>query len=157
MATTTQQLVEIALRAVKANIKTGDNFADYVRKHAPKLAETHVSHLYLAFRIVRKPEQYGAALAAIKRGSPEALSKLVKACQRTRGNSAAAPRTPAPARKGASVDARLAAALGLDEAPAAPRARKRRADPAPNIAQAVYDEMVRKALDNARKATRKKD
>jgi hypothetical protein len=154
--TTTQQLVEAAQRAVKAGIDTGDAFADYVRKHAPKLA-TKVSHLYVVFRIVRKPEQYGAALAAIKRGSTESLSKLVKPCQRTRGtNSAAA--TPAPARKArSSVDARLAAALGLDE-PAAPRTRKRRADPAPNIAQAVYDDMVRKATENARKVTtRKKD
>jgi hypothetical protein len=146
MATTTQQLVEIALRAVKANIKTGDNFADYVRKHAPKLAETHVSHLYLAFRIVRKPEQYGAALSAIKAGSTEAMSKLVKACQKTRA-------APAPT-KTKNIDARLAAALGLDGAPR--RAPTKRVSSKANVAHSVYEDMVRKATENARKATRKK-
>jgi hypothetical protein len=146
MATTiAQQLVELAQRAVKAGIKTGDDFASYVLKNAPKLARTNVSYLYLAFRIVRKPEQYGAALSAIKAGSTEAMSKLVKACQKTR----AAPT------KTKNIDARLATALGLDDAPTRRTPTKRVSSKA-NVAHSVYEDMVRKATENARKATRKK-
>jgi hypothetical protein len=147
MATTiAQQLVELAHRAVKAGVKTGDDFADYVRKHAPKLSHSNISYLYLAFRIVRKPEQYGAALSQIKAGSTEAMSKLVKACQKTRGTTT----------KIKDIDARLAAALSIENKTLTKTlAQRRAAKTKSNVAHSVYEDMVRKATENARKAAKK--
>jgi len=151
MATTiSQHLVLLAEKAIKAGIKTGDEFAGYVRKNAPKLAESNVSYLYLTFRIVRKPEQYSAALSEIKKGSTESLSKLVKPGQKARGTSVSKPK----ARD--RLDARLSAALGLDDADdtPAPRTRKRRPDPAPIIADSVFARMVDAAKAQAKKASK---
>jgi hypothetical protein len=155
MATVPQRLIATAEAAKKAGAKTGRETADYFRKHEPALAKDYISHVHLAHKMLRKP-QFGPAIDAVRKGAQGTLSAIAKPYQAApvpRGNGkAGAARAPTPrAAAPAGIDARLAAALGLDEPEAPTRARKRRADPAPHIADAVFEAMVQ----TARKGTKK--
>ena len=168
MSTIPQQLIEIAERAVKSGAKTGKECAAFTRKHAPKLAENHISHLFLAFKMVKKASQFAPAIEQAKAGAAGTLAQLAKPYQ---GTHATARNTPAvrkgyemggyevPARKVAKhpahgapygVDADLANALGLGDAE--PRKGRQRTvvtvNPTrgfkpPNINPEVYEQFAR--------------
>lgn len=153
MATIPQQLIEIAERAVKSGAKTGKECAAFTRKHAPKLADDHISHLFLAFKMVKKAEQFGPAIKAAKAGASGTLAQLAKPYQGAKARPVGkAPALGAPygaTGKGA-IDAQFARALGLVDEPMARSAPRRRRDPAPFIAPAVYDDFY-KEVAKARK------
>jgi len=167
MATIPQQLIEIAERAIKAGSKSGKECAAYTRKHVPDLAANHISHLFLAFKMVKRATQFAPAIEAVKAGAKGTLAQIAKPCQ-----GAASPESPGKAPSGsrrpgkspahglpygAGLDDDLAAALGVptvrrEAAPAMAPTRRRRADPPPQINPDVYTRFAEMVGAKARKA-----
>jgi len=174
MATIPQQLIEIVARAIKAGSKSGKECEAYTREHAPDLATNHISHLYLAFKMHKRAAQFAPAIEAVKAGAKGTLGQIAKPYQK-----ASAPRgtetpgkAPSGSRRatkapehglpyGAGLDDDLAAALGVPTvrreapAPAATPARRRRADPPPQISPDVYAQFAEMLGAKARKADKK--
>jgi len=170
MSTIPQQLIEIAERAIKSGAKTGKECAAYTREHQPKLAKDYISHLFLAFKMVKKAAQFAPAIKAVKEGASGTLAQIAKPYQGASG-----PREPklAPvvanhalvtARRvgkmpelGApyGIDNDLATALGLG---AEPRGKSKQTvvlNPTkfkpPHIADAVFDEVLKTVMKGKKK------
>lgn len=158
MSTIPQQLIEIAERAIKSGAKSGKECAEYTRKHSPDLAKNYISHLFLAFKMVKKASQFGPAIEQAKAGAKGTLAQLAKPYQGSvsgavRANHALVTAPP----RGAPVDDDLALALGLDgpkrkRQPEPAQRTRRRNDPPPNIAPSVYDHFYQMVQAGARKA-----
>ena len=160
MATIPQQLIEIAERAIKAGAKSGKECEAYTRKHAPDLAANHISHLYLAFKML-KNDRFAPAVQAVKQGAKGTLAQIAKPYQKEVQS-----RTlPTPRVREVEPDDELASALGLGQQPGRQHRKGKKQSTyvvttpknfkPPLIAESVYTDMIERIKASARKAGNK--